>query len=85
MELRFLCSSPPALAGDQLIPVLNGPNDDRLEHAALGDRRGKLIDRLIVENLTWLRWIRPDTSNFYRPDAALRNGIGTRNGRRLAN
>ena len=70
MKLRLLRGTPAALAGNQLIAVLHRTHDDRLKHAALGDRGGKLVDRLIIEYLPGLRRIRPDPGDFDRPDAA---------------
>ena len=49
MQLRPLRRPPAALAGDQLIAVVDRPDEDRLEHAALGDRGGQLGQRLLVE------------------------------------
>src|SRR5688572_6022258 len=75
MELSLLGSTPTALPCNQLKPVFHRTHDNRLKHAPLGNGRGKLVDRLFVENLSRLRRIRPNSSDLHHPDAARRNRI----------
>ena len=44
-----------ALAGDKLVtPSGKRPYDDRLDHAALRNRRGEFVERRLVEARAWL-------------------------------
>ena len=55
-----LGGAPAALAGDELIAVLDRPDDDRLQHAALPDRVRQRGQRRLVEALARLSGIRAD-------------------------
>ncbi len=46
--------------GDELVAVVDRPDDDRLKHAALPDRVRQRGQRRLVEALARLSWIRPD-------------------------
>jgi hypothetical protein len=78
MKLRALRSSPAALASDQLIAIVHRPDQDRLEHAALGNRRCQLGEGLFLEDLAWLGRIWPNTGDVDRPDTTGRcsRGLG---------
>ena len=41
MELGLDAGAEPALAGDELVAVADGPDEDRLEHAVLAERVGQ--------------------------------------------
>src|SRR5690606_92633 len=61
MELRLLRGTPTALAGHELVaPAGKRTNDDRLDHAALGDRVGQLLERAFVELAAGLLGMRLD-------------------------
>src|SRR5690349_12237424 len=50
MQLRLLRGAPAALAGDQLVtPAGERADDHRLDHPALADRVGELVERGFVE------------------------------------
>ncbi len=58
---RSLRGSPPALSGNQLVGVVvEWPDEDRLEHAHLGDRCGQLTQALLIEEHARLVWVRGD-------------------------
>jgi hypothetical protein len=63
---------PPApLTGDDLEAArAMGSDEDRLEDAALADRRGELVDRLLDERHPWLLGIRLDAVEGDLADAA---------------
>src|SRR2546430_10530743 len=52
--------APAALTGDQLIPVRQGRDEERLEHAVQPDRLRELAERLGVESRPHLLAGRPD-------------------------
>ena len=64
VELRALRRAPAPLAGDDLEAVAVGPQQDRLKHAALGDRFGELVERLFVELHPRLARVGPDPRDF---------------------
>ncbi|KAK0330219.1 hypothetical protein LTR94_033717, partial [Friedmanniomyces endolithicus] len=49
VETRALRRAPAAFAGDDLVIMAVGADDDRLDHAALGDRGGEFLQRGFVE------------------------------------
>jgi hypothetical protein len=49
MKLSALGSPPAAFARNQFITLVYGPNQDRLEHTALGNRGCQLGQRLVVK------------------------------------
>ena len=61
MQLRLLRGAPAAFAGDQLVaPAGERADDHRLDHAALGDRGGELVERGFVEMAARLLGMRLD-------------------------
>src|SRR5690606_14765810 len=75
MELRLLRGTPTALAGDELIaPTGERANDDRLDHAALGDRAGQLLERALVELAAGLLRMRLDGGNGQAREAFAADG-----------
>jgi hypothetical protein len=61
LETGLARSAPAALAGDQLVAaVRERPDDERLDHAGLGNRLGERRDRLGVEAAPRLVGVRPD-------------------------
>ena len=52
--------TPPSLARDQLVAVLDRPDEHRLEHADLTDRVGQGAEGLLVEVAARLETVRPD-------------------------
>jgi hypothetical protein len=82
---RPLGGAPAALAGDDLEAVSVETQQYRLEHSALGDRLGELVDRFLAELGPRLVGIGPDAGNLdlAHPAARLRLGVGRRP-RRLA-
>src|SRR5262249_27358185 len=64
MELCTLRGAPAALAGNQLIMArAQRPDDDRLDHAALRDRGGELVERLLGEVPARLVGVRLDVGD----------------------
>ena len=62
--------APAALAGDELVGVrAERPDEDRLEDAVLADRRGELVERLLVEGHARLLGVRLDAVDRDDPDA----------------
>ena len=72
VQPRPLRRAPAALAGDDLKPVAVGPQQDRLEHPALGDRIGQLVDRFLAELDARLVGIGPDPRDLDLAHAAAR-------------
>ena len=71
----MLRGTPPALAGDELIGVRpDGPDEDRLEDAVLTDRRGELVERLLVECEPRLFRVGLDPVDLDDPDADAAGG-----------
>ena len=57
----LLRGAPAAFAGDELVAVLAERSDeDRLEDAVLADRRGELVQRVVVEDHPRLARVRFD-------------------------
>ena len=53
--------APAAFAGDDLVRVrAERPDEDRLEDAVLADRRGQLVERLLLEDHARLLGVRLD-------------------------
>ena len=53
-------SAPAALAGDELVPVVDRPHDHRLQHPSLADRVRQRGQRRLVEALARLSRVRMD-------------------------
>jgi hypothetical protein len=49
-QARRLRRAPATLAHDELVPVTDGADDDRLQHADLADGSYELVERLLVEH-----------------------------------
>jgi hypothetical protein len=79
---RPLRRAPAPLAGDDLVAVAVGADDDRLDQAARLDRGGELVERLLVEMAARLVEMRLDRRDRHHLDAAARR-LGTARHRRL--
>ncbi len=69
MNLRPLRRSPATLAGDDLETVTDAAHQDRLDHAMLGDRFGKLVEAILVEMLARLQGVGANPRNGDRLDS----------------
>ena len=72
VQPRPLRRAPAPLAGDDLIAGVGGAQQDRLQHAALGDRFGELGQRFLVEMLPRLVRVGPDPRDLDLANAASR-------------
>src|SRR3954454_4014370 len=82
VQPRALRRAPTALAGDDhIIPTL-GPEQDRLEDAALADRVGELVERFLVELDARLVRVGPDPRDLNLAHTAARGGRFARAGSR---
>ena len=79
MELRFLRGAPSTLSGNQLVTAASqGADDDGLDHAALADRLGELVERGLVEVAAGLFRMRLDRGHGQAGEA-----VGAGSGNRL--
>jgi hypothetical protein len=86
VQPRPLRRPPSALAGDDLeaLAIAVRPEQDRLEDAALGDRIGELVDRVLAELDPRLVGVGADSADLDLADAAASLLIGSRRRTRVA-
>src|SRR5689334_7709690 len=72
VDSRALGRAPTPLASDDEEILTRGPKQDRLQHAALTDRLGELVERLLVELHSRLVRIGLDPCNVDLADTAAR-------------